>query len=155
MAQPVWLSQCRVDCTRGEVLRFRAGTRDFSPYPRIQTGSVLHRVHYSVGTGALYPRIKQSALEADPVSRFRAITFTVLYIWLSWNLITGTALSSTCSLNTTRQLSLRTIAFMEFVHRPELWILENNVSETGSVSVITWGSTWRLRHIQFPKRCVF
>jgi hypothetical protein len=33
---------------------------------------------------------------------------------------------------------LRITGFLIFVHRPEFYILENNVSETGSVSVLRW-----------------
>jgi hypothetical protein len=37
-----------------------------------------------------------------------------------------------------RLRELRITRFLDFVHRPVLWELENNVSETGSVSVVRW-----------------
>jgi hypothetical protein len=47
------------------VVPLPAGTRNFSPHHRVQTGSGAHPASYSTGTRGSFPGVKRPTREAD------------------------------------------------------------------------------------------
>jgi len=76
---------------RDDEFRILGGTRDFLLTKTVQTGSDAHPVFYSMGAGALPPRVKRPEREVDrsPLPS-RSITLLPLYVFMAW---TGTILT--------------------------------------------------------------